>query len=208
VGGYVVAMSRPVSDGVMVERVDEALLVTMKRVASVLKESGIPFALAGGFAVYAHGGSSSDHDVDFLLRESDVPKALEALEAAGFTRHQPPEDWLVKVYDEDRLVDLIFRPVERPVTDETLADTVVLLVTSMYLPVLSATALMVHKLLTFSQHYCDFARGLPMARSLREQIDWARVRRETAPSPYAEAFLLLLDRLNVAPLDTTMVEVP
>ena len=207
-GGYVVAMSRPVSDGVMVERVDEALLVTMKRVASVLKESGIPFALAGGFAVYAHGGSSSDHDVDFLLRESDVPKALEALEAAGFTRHQPPEDWLVKVYDEDRLVDLIFRPVECPVTDETLADTVVLLVTSMYLPVLSATALMVHKLLTFSQHYCDFARGLPMARSLREQIDWARVRRETAPSPYAEAFLLLLDRLNVAPLDTTMVEVP
>jgi hypothetical protein len=201
-------MSRPVSDGVMVERLDEALLVTMKKVASVLKESGVPFALAGGFAVYAHGGSSSDHDVDFLLRESDVPKALEALEAAGFTRHQPPEDWLVKVYDEDRLVDLIFRPVERPVTDETLADTVVLLVTSMYLPVLSATALMVHKLLTFSQHYCDFARGLPMARSLREQIDWARVRRETTPSPYAEAFLLLLDRLNVAPLDSTMVEVP
>jgi hypothetical protein len=207
-GGYVMAMSRPVSDGIMVERLDEALLVTMKKVASVLKESGIPFALAGGFAVYAHGGSSSDHDVDFLLRESDVPKALEVLEGAGFTRDLPPEDWLVKVYDEDRMVDLIFRPVERPVTDETLADTVVLLVTSMYLPVLSATALMVHKLLTFSQHYCDFARGLPMARSLREQIDWARVRRETAGSPYAEAFLLLLDRLNVAPLDPTMVEVP
>lgn len=206
-GGYVVAMSRPVPDPVMVERLDEALLVTMKRAASVLKESGVPFALAGGFAVYAHGGSSSDHDVDFLLKESDVPKALEALEAAGFARENPPEDWLVKVYDEDRLVDLIFRPVERPVTDETLADTVVLLVTSMYLPVLSATALMVHKLLTFSQHYCDFARGLPMARSLREQIDWARVRRETADSPYAEAFLLLLDRLNVAPLTPTTAEV-
>ena len=38
-----------------------------------------------------------------------------------------------------------------------------------------------------------------MARSLREQIDWDRVRRETAHSPYAEAFLILLDRLDVVP---------
>jgi hypothetical protein len=58
---------------------------------------------------------------------------------------------------------------------------------------------MVHKLLSFSQHYCDFARGLPLARSLREQIDWDRVRAETAHSPYAEAFLVLLDRLDVVP---------
>jgi hypothetical protein len=58
---------------------------------------------------------------------------------------------------------------------------------------------MIHKLLSFTQHYCDFARGLPVARSLREQIDWDRVRAETAHSPYAEAFLILLDRLDVVP---------
>jgi hypothetical protein len=61
---------------------------------------------------------------------------------------------------------------------------------------------MVHKLLSYSQHHCDFARGLPLARSLREQIDWIRVWRETAHSPYAEAFLVLLDRLDVVPLST------
>jgi len=58
---------------------------------------------------------------------------------------------------------------------------------------------MIHKLLSYTQHYCDFATGLPVARSLREQIDWDRVRRETAKSPYAEAFLVLLDRLDVVP---------
>jgi hypothetical protein len=184
----------------MPKQVDEGLLVTLKRVAAVLKQSGVPFALAGGFAVYAHGGMSSDHDVDFLLREEDVTKALDALAAAGFTTERPPEDWLVKVYDEGRLVDLIHRPVERPVTDETLADTEIRPVNALRLPVLSATALMVHKLLTYSQHYCDFAKGLPLARSLREQIDWVRVRAETAHSPYAEAFLVLLDRLQVVPL--------
>ena len=166
----------------------------------MLKQAEIPFALGGSFAVYAHGGHSSDHDVDFLIREQDDDRALEALVAAGFTAERPPEDWLVKVYDErpDGGPDL---PAGRaPVTDETFADTVVRPVDAIHMPVLSATQLMVHKLLSFSQHYCDFARGLPLARSLREQIDWDRVRKETAQSPYAEAFLVLLDRLDVVPL--------
>src|SRR3954471_12655336 len=106
----------------MPQRVDEGLATTLKRVAAALKQSGIPFALGGSFAVYAHGGHSSDHDVDFLLREQDKEEALQALAAVGFRTEQPPEDWLVKVYDDDRMVDLIYRPVESPVTDETLLD--------------------------------------------------------------------------------------
>ena len=184
----------------MPHRVDEGLATTLKRVASVLKQADIPFALGGSFAVYAHGGHSSDHDVDFLIREQDKDRALEELAAVGFEVEQPPEDWLVKVYDDGRMVDLIYRPVESPVTDATLADSVVRPVESIAMPVVSATQLMVHKLLSYTQHYCDFATGLPVARSLREQIDWERVRRETRQSPYAEAFLVLLDRLDVVPM--------
>jgi putative nucleotidyltransferase-like protein len=181
----------------MPHRVDEGLATTLKRVAAALKQAEIPFALGGSFAVYAHGGHSSDHDVDFLLREQDKDRAGEELIAAGFEVAQPPEDWLFKVYDDGRMADMIFRPVESPVTDETLRDTVLLSVEAIAMPVISATQLMIHKLLSYTQHYCDFATGLPVARSLREQIDWDRVRRETADSPYAEAFLVLLDRLDV-----------
>jgi len=181
----------------MPHRVDEGLVITLKRVASVLKQAEVPFALGGSFAVYAHGGHSSDHDVDFLIREQDKARTLEELSAVGFEVVQPPEDWLVKVFDEGRMVDLIYRPVESPVTDATLRDTVMRPVEAINMPVLSATQLMIHKLLSYTQHYCDFATGLPVARSLREQIDWDRVRRETAKSPYAEAFLVLLDRLDV-----------
>ncbi|MET8148176.1 nucleotidyltransferase family protein [Actinoplanes sp. NPDC049668] len=184
----------------MPHRVDQGLVNTLKRVASVLKQAEVPFALGGSFAVYAHGGHSSDHDVDFLIREKDKPRALEELSAVGFEVQQPPEDWLVKVYDEDRMVDLIYRPVESPVTDATLRDTVMRPVEAINMPVLSATQLMIHKLLSYTQHYCDFATGLPVARSLREQIDWDRVRAETVRSPYAEAFLVLLDRLDVVAL--------
>jgi Uncharacterised nucleotidyltransferase len=184
----------------MPHRVDEGLAGTLKRVAAALKQSEIPFALGGSFAVYAHGGHSSDHDVDFLIREQDKDRVLDELAAVGFEVEQPPEDWLVKVYDEGRMVDLIFRPVESPVTDATLRDTEMLPVEAINMPVISASQLMIHKLLSYTQHHCDFATGLPMARSLREQIDWERVRIETAESPYAEAFLVLLDRLDVVAL--------
>ena len=56
------------------------------------------------------------------------------------------------------------------------------------------------KMLTWTTHHCDFSRGLPMARSLREQIDWTRVQRETAHSPFARAFMVLLDGLEVVSL--------
>jgi hypothetical protein len=184
----------------MPHHVDAGLATTLKRVAATLKAADLPFALGGSFAVYAHGGHSSDHDVDFLLREQDKDAALKALADVGFRTEQPPEDWLVKVYDEDRMVDLIYRPIETPVTDETLRDTEIIAVEAISMPVISATQLMIHKLLSYTQHHCDFATGLPVARSLREQIDWPRVRRETADSPYAEAFLMLLDRLDVVPL--------
>jgi Uncharacterised nucleotidyltransferase len=184
----------------MPHQVDEGLAGTLKRVAAALKQSGIPFALGGSFAVYAHGGHSSDHDVDFLIREQDKDRALEELANVGFEVEEPPEDWLVKVFDQGRMVDLIYRPVESPVTDATLRDSDMLPVEAITMPVISATQLMIHKLLSYTQHHCDFATGLPVARSLREQIDWDRVRTETAGSPYAEAFLVLLDRLDVVAL--------
>ena len=178
----------------------QPLIATLKRVAAQLKQLGVPFALAGSFAVYARGGQPVDHDVDFIIKAEDAEKILTHLVEAGFRAEVPPEGWLVKVYEDDRLVDLIFTPVQRPVTDETLADVDILSVNAVHMPVLSATELMIHKMLTWSTHYCDFARGLPLARSLREQIDWSRVQRETAHSPFARAFLVLLDGLDVISL--------
>jgi Uncharacterised nucleotidyltransferase len=95
------------------------------------------------------------------------------------------------------LVDLIFRPAGRPVTPELLAEAEELEVGAVRMPVISATHLVISKLLAFSAHACDFAEPLPTARALREQIDWTRVRKETAESPYAYAFLVLLEQLGV-----------
>ena len=36
-----------------------------------------------------------------------------------------------------------------------------------------------------------------MARALREQVDWKRVRREVADNDFAAVFIVLLDRLGI-----------
>lgn len=70
-------------------------------------------------------------------------------------------------------------------------------VQSVWMPVLAATDLLVGRLLAFSEHYCDFGAVLPIARTLREKIDWSRVRHECGAEPMPAAFLFLLERLHV-----------
>ncbi len=188
---------------------EDPLLETLKKAGVALKQTGLPFALGGGYAVYARGGNPSTHDVDFFLRGSDGPQALAALDKAGLRTEEPAdEDWLAKAYDGDVLVDLVFRTGGRPVDGALLGRAEELDVDSVYLPVAEATDLFVGKLLTFTAHYCDFSDALAAIRSLREQLDWARLRRETASSPYARAFLVLTDELGLSlPVDDLSADV-
>jgi hypothetical protein len=181
------------------ERPDEELRAALKRVATTLKAAGVPFALAGGYASWARGGPEPVHDADFVLVEEDMPRALQALADAGMRVEHPPEDWLEKVYDGDALVDLIFRPADRPVTREQLARADELRVDSVVMPVQPATDILASKVLALTEHFCDLGRLFPHARALREQIDWPALRREVAGWPFARAFLDLCDDLNIPP---------
>ena len=175
----------------------DALREAMKKVAVELKRADIPFALAGGYAAFARGGPESDHDVDFYLRQEDVQAAENALDKGGLRVEYPPEDWLVKVYDGEAMVDLIHSPTDLKVTTELLERADELQVDSVEMPVLSATDLMLSKLLALDEHYCDFASLFPVVRALREQIDWPRLGRETSHNPYAQAFLSLIAELGL-----------
>jgi len=177
----------------------EAMREALKRTAVALKSGGVGFALGGGYAGWALGGPEPEHDVDFLVAEADVVKAEQVLADAGLRVEHPPEDWLFKVFDGDAMVDLIFRT-SGTVVDQALLDraqeTEVL---SVRMPVLSATDLVVTKMLALNEHACDYGKVLPSARALREQVDWQRVREATAENPYAAALMGLLEQLEVAP---------
>ena len=176
---------------------DTDLRASLKRVATTLKDADVRFMLGGGYATWARGGPEPEHDVDFFVREQDADEVLAILEGAGFRPERPAEDWLVKVYDGDNLIDLIHHPVNRPVTDEMLDRADELSVDSVYMPVMSATDILVGKLLALGEQDCDMTSALDTSRSLREQIDWARVRQEAGETAYAAAFLVLVERLGI-----------
>jgi hypothetical protein len=174
-----------------------ALLETMTRAATVLRQAGLPFALAGGAAAYARGAAPPLHDVDFVIGQADAEAAAHALAASNMKIERPPEGWLIKAFDGDQMVDLIYFLGGVPVTREMLDRAEEMDVEAIRLPVLDATDLVVSWLRSFSEHHADFADTLTNVRPMREQVDWDRVRRETSGSAFARSFLVLLEGLGV-----------
>jgi len=170
---------------------------TLKRAAAALRDADIPFLLGGSLASWARGGPESRHDLDLLIREEDAEAALEALEAVGMRRDDPPEEWLVKAWDGDVLVDLIFSPKDMPVTDEVIARGEERSVLGMQMRVMGLEDMLVTKLNALSEHALRYEGLLAISRALREQIDWDEVRARTAHSPFARAFFVLLEGLDV-----------
>jgi hypothetical protein len=178
----------------------QAILQATKQVGALLKASGYPFALVGSVAAYAHGVPTRlQHDSDFCLRRQDAEAVVQTLVQGGIQVVSPPEDWLVKARAGGEEIDLIFELAHRPVTKEMLDRAEILPVDSVHMPVLAPSDLLESRLTALSEHHCDFGALLPVARALRERVDWDRLRRDHSDSPMPDAFLYLLERLDVIP---------
>jgi hypothetical protein len=176
-----------------------AMESTLKRAAAALREAGIPFLLGGSLASWARGGPETTHDLDFMLKPEDTDRAVEELRVIGMRAERPPEEWLVKVWDGDVLIDLIFGPSGIDMTDEVIDRGEMLSVLSMELRVMTLEDVLTTKLSALTEHSLDYSGVLRIARALREQIDWRLVRERTGASPYAKAFFVLVEELGVAP---------
>jgi hypothetical protein len=180
------------------------LLDTMKRASALLREAELEFMLGGGLAIWARGGPPTDHDVDLYVRERDVENAFEVLVDAGFRGDRPPEDWLLKVWDGDHLVDLIFRPAGGEIDDEHFARASELEVSAQRLLVASIDDVLVTKLLAISEQEPDYRAILEVARAVREQVDWTYVEERTRTSPFARAFFTLGEGLGIVERTTIL----
>ena len=168
----------------------ERLVESARKASGILRDAGVPHALAGGLAAWARGGPKTEHDADFMVKPDDADEALDALADAGLRTERPPEGWLI---------DLIFAPSSGPVTDEMIESAEVLELQAMPMPVARLEDVMVTKLMALTEQEPDFGGVLEIARSLREQIDWDEVRERTVDSPFAAAFFTLAEELRIVP---------
>jgi predicted nucleotidyltransferase len=176
----------------------EQIEATLKRTVGALRDGGVPFLLAGSLASWARGGPATRHDLDVIVKPEHAERALEALVLSGMRAERPVEEWLLKAWDGDVLVDLIFCPRGLEVTDELLERSEELHVLGTTMPVLALEDLLASKLLALDEHRLDLSPALQIARALREQIDWQALRDRTRGSAFADAFFALVEGLGVA----------
>jgi hypothetical protein len=171
----------------------------LKRAVAALREADVPFLLGGSLASWARGGPETRHDLDLMVKPGDLERAIEALADAGMRIERPPEEWLVKAWDGETLVDVIYCPKGLPMDDDVIARGEDLSVLGMEIRVMALEDVMATKLMALTEHSLRYEGLLQIARSLREQIDWDDVRARTQESPFAGAFFVLLEGLEIIP---------
>lgn len=176
-----------------------ALAETLRFTVATLRDAGVPFLLGGSLAAWARGGPSTQNDLDVMVKPEDAEAALTALVQAGMRQEPIPEEWLLKVWHGEVMVDIIFCPMGLAMTDEVIARGEVMPVLAVATPVMALEDVLATKLLSFDEHALDYSSVLAIARSLREQIDWRELEARTHGSPFAAAFFTLVRGLGIAP---------
>src|SRR3954468_8913022 len=110
---------------------------TLKQAGAALRDAGVEVLLGGSLASWARGGPETPHDLDLMIRPEARERATEALEAVGMRIEDPPEEWLIKAWDGDILVDLIFHPKGIEVDDAVIARGEVMAVLGMDIRVMA-----------------------------------------------------------------------
>jgi hypothetical protein len=177
--------------------VAQDLTDALKRSVAALEAEGVPYLLGGGLGCWARGGPPSSNDIDLMVKREDAERAQSALVAAGMRGENPPEQWLLKAWDDDILIDLIFEPSGMTIDDAAICRGERLSVMAMEVHVMALDDILATKLMALDEHSVDYGDMLLISRSLREQIDWGQLRERTAESPFARAFFCLADGLGI-----------
>ena len=182
-----------------IEQPPASILETLRVAVAAMRDACVPFVLGGSFAAWARGGPLPQNDLDLMVKPQDAERALEALVAAGMRPERPPEEWLLKAWHGEVMVDVIFHPAGLEVTDEVFARADEISVMAIATPVIALEDMLATKLMSLNEHSLDYRGLLIIARALREQIDWEALYARTGDSAFAKAFFTLVRELGIAP---------
>lgn len=80
-----------------------------KLALGALNDAGIPFVVAGAYAIYEHTGIYREtKDLDLFVEPAAVVDAMAALKAAGFRARLEQPHWLAKALYGEHFIDVIY----------------------------------------------------------------------------------------------------
>lgn len=155
-----------------------------KRALKTLNEAGVPYVVAGAYAIYEHTGIYREtKDLDVFCEPAAVLPAMRALREAGFRTGLEQAHWLAKAKDGPYFVDIIFGMGNglalidadwyRYSSPAILAATPV--------RVAPAEELIWHRLFINERHRQDMADIAHLFLCVGHRLDWKRLVNKTGP---------------------------
>lgn len=147
-------------------------------VLETLHAADIPYAVGGAFAMHEHTGVWRwTKDLDVMLVAENIPRALRALNAAGFDTHIADPVWLAKAERGEHFVDLITGLgnaglavdetwIERATSSEVLG---------VPCKVLGPEEMMASKIFVSRRERFDGAEVVHLIRLCGHKLDWRRL---------------------------------
>lgn len=166
-----------------------------KKVLTTLNAAGIPYVVAGAYAIHAHTGIYRDtKDLDLFVEPQHVVPSMRALRAIGLTARLEQPHWLAKATQGRHFVDIIYG----------MGNGMALIDRDWYThsspAILAATPVRVapveeliwHRLFINERHRQDMSDIVHLIANVGSLIDWQRLMDKTA-----EHWPLLLAQLLV-----------
>lgn len=166
-----------------------------KRALNALNRAGIPYVVAGAYAIYEHTGIyRQTKDLDLFCEPEALIGAMRVLKEAGFRTRLEQSHWLAKALDGKHFLDLIYGMGNglalidadwyRHSTPAILAATPV--------RVAPPEELIWHRLFINERHRHDMADIVHLILCVGDRMDWRRLIDKTA-----ENWPLLLSQLHM-----------
>lgn len=168
-----------------------------KKVLAALNAAGVPYVIAGAYAIHAHTGIYREtKDLDLFVEPELVVSAMRALRAIGMTARLEQAHWLAKATQGRHFVDIIFG----------MGNGMALIDRDWYVhsspAILAATPVRVapveeliwHRLFINERHRQDMSDIVHLIASIGSLIDWRRLLEKTGehwPLLLAQIFVFL-----------------
>jgi hypothetical protein len=153
-----------------------------RRALQALNDAGIPYVVAGAYAIYEHTGIyRQTKDLDLFVEPSVVVPAARALHQAGFVLRLEDLHWLAKAFAGDRFVDLIYGMGNSVafIDEDWHARSHTGVLAAQPVRIAPAEELIWHRLFISERHRQDMADIVHLLLTMGHLMDWNRLLAKT-----------------------------
>jgi len=156
-----------------------------KRALEAVNAAGVPYVVAGAYAIYEHTGIyRKTKDLDLFFQPSAVTAAARALRDAGFVTRLEDPHWLAKATYGEHFVDLIYGMGNGVafVDEGWVAHGHTGILAATPVRIAPAEELIWHRLFISERHRHDVSDIMHLLLCVGEGLDWKRLVERTGPN--------------------------